>query len=521
MRIPTGMALLATLVLALSLLGPGPAPAQTALVDGVGSEPRTADPYFHAEEPTNALNWNLYDGLTRFDADYKLQPALAEKWEAVNDTTWLFRLAKGVKFHDGTPFTAEDVKFSIQRCGTWARSGYKDSVAQIERVEVVDPLTVKLITKGPFGILPAMMARVMIMSKAHVEKTGDDAQATKPVGTGAYKLKEWIRGDHLTLTANEDYFRGAPKLQQIIIRPLTNDATRTAALLSGEVHIINDVPVRDVARLKADVKLDIAIRDSVRAIFLQMDQSREKSPKVESPTGKNPFLDVRVRRAVYLAINEEAIVKHVMNGFATAAPQMYPSSIFGYDESIKRPAYDPEKAKALLKEAGYPNGFAVTLDAPNDRYVNDDQIAQAVAADLARVGIKVKVNAIPKNTFFPLLDRFDSSFSLIGWGNNPPDAIRFLDTNTHTIDKTKGLGRYNYGMYSNPKVDKLIQDSSRTLKQEERAKLMKEAQRIALVEDQAYIPLHFQVNIHAKTKKLKWVPRADNYHIYHDMELGQ
>jgi len=520
MKRTTLLFLLVPVLLALAVCTPDRAAAQS-LVDGVGSEPRTADPYFHAEEPTNALNWNLYDGLTRFDDDYKLQPALAQKWEAVNDTTWVFHLAKGVKFHDGTPFTAEDVKFSIQRCGTWARSGYKDSVAQIERVEVVDPLTVKLITKGPFGILPAMMARVMIMSKAYVEKTGDDAQAAKPIGTGAYKLKEWIRGDHLTLVANEDYFRGAPKVKQVVIRPLTNDATRTAAMLSGEVHIINDVPVRDVARLKADAKVDVAIRDSVRAIFLQMDQSREKSPKVESPTGKNPFLDVRVRKAFYLAVNEEAIVKHVMNGFATVAPQMYPSSIFGYDESIKRPAYDPEKAKALLREAGYPNGFTVTLDAPNDRYVNDEQIAQAVAADLARVGIKVKVNAIPKNTFFPMLDRFDSSFSLIGWGNNPPDAIRFLDTNTHTIDKAKGMGRYNYGMYSNPKVDKLIQDSSRTLKQEERARLMKEAQRIAVVDDQAYIPLHFQVNIHAATKKLKWTPRADNYHIYHEMELGQ
>jgi peptide/nickel transport system substrate-binding protein len=255
-----------------------PKAAAQSLVDGVGSEPRTADPYFHAEEPTNALNWNLYDGLTRFDADYTLQPALAEKWEPVSDSAWLFHLAKGVKFHDGTPFTAEDVKFSVQRCGTWARSGYKDSVAQIERVEVVDPHTVRIVTKGPFGILPAMMARVMIMSKAYAEKVGDDAHATKPIGTGAYKLKEWIRGDHLTLVANEGYFRGAPKVKQVTIRPLTNDATRTAALLSGEVHIINDVPVRDVARLKADAKVDVSIRDSVRAIFLQFDQSREKSP---------------------------------------------------------------------------------------------------------------------------------------------------------------------------------------------------------------------------------------------------
>jgi peptide/nickel transport system substrate-binding protein len=237
--------------LVLSLLSSGRALAQSALVDGVASEPRSADPYFHAEEPTNNLNWNIYDGLTRFDVDYKLQPALAEKWEAVDDRTWVFHLRKGVKFHDGTPFTAEDAKFSIHRCGTWAKSGYKDSVSQIERVDAVDPHTVKIVTKGPFGILPAMMGRVMMMSKAYVEKTGDDAQATKPIGTGAYELKEWVRGDHLTLVANEGYFRGAPKIKQVVIRPLTNDATRTAALLSGEVQLIIDVPVRDVARIKA------------------------------------------------------------------------------------------------------------------------------------------------------------------------------------------------------------------------------------------------------------------------------
>lgn len=508
-------------ILALSLLSPGRALAQPALVDGVASEPRSADPYFHAEEPTNNLNWNLYDGLTRFDVDYHLQPALAEKWEAVDDRTWVFHLRKGVKFHDGTPFTAEDVEFSIHRCGTWAKSGYKDSVSQVERVDVVDPHTVKIITKGPFGILPAMMGRVMMMSKAYVEKTGDDAQATKPIGTGAYKLKEWVRGDHLTLVANDDYFRGVPKIKQVVIRPLTNDATRTAALLSGEVQLIIDVPVRDVARIKADPKVDVASRDSSRVIFLQMDQNREMSPKLESPTGKNPFMDVRVRRAFYLGINEEAIAKHVMNDFALPIGQMYPASIFGYDKDLKRPAFDPQKAKALLKEAGYPDGFSVTLDSPNDRYVNDEQSAQAIAADLSRIGIKVKVNAIPKNTYFPMMDRFESSFSLIGWACNPPDAIRFLDTTAHTVDDAKGRGRYNYGHYSDKKVDELIEAASRSVKQEERLKLMTEAQRIAVAEDVAFIPLHAQVNLHAKTKKLIWQPRADNYHIYFEMDLAK
>jgi peptide/nickel transport system substrate-binding protein len=491
--------LLWMLGLALCLgLGPAavPAAAQSTLIDAMASEPRSADPYFYAETPTNQLTFNVYDGLTRFDEDYKLQPALAEKWEPVNDITWIFHLRKNLKFHDGTPLTAEDVKFSVHRCGTWARSGFKDSVANIERVEVVDPHTVKIITKGPFGILPQMMGRVMIMSKAYVEKTGDDAQATKPIGTGPYMLKEWVRGDRLVLVANDSYFRGAPRLKQVIIRPMSNDATRVAALLSGEVMMVNDVPVRDVARVKGNPNLDVMVRESNRVIFLHMDQKREKSPKVDSPTGKNPFLDVRVRRAVYLGINEDAIVKHVMNGFAVPMGQMYPRTTLGYDESIVRPPYDPEKAKALLKEAGYPNGFGVTLDTPNDRYINDEQIA------------------------FPMTDKRETSFSLIGWANNPPDAIRFFGPIAHTEDKEKGLGRYNTGMYSNPKMDALTQKLGNTVKHEERLKIMFETQRL-IMEDQAFIPLHAQVNIHAKSKKVLWKQRADEYHIYYDIDLAK
>ncbi|HYL81843.1 MAG TPA: ABC transporter substrate-binding protein [Candidatus Acidoferrum sp.] len=520
MRIATGVSMLGVTFLTLAFLAPNPVLAQTALVDGFASEPRSADPFFYAEAPTNALNRNLYDGLTRFDADYKLQPALAEKWEAVDDQTWIFHLVKGVKFHDGTPLTAEDVKFSVTRCATWAKSNFKDSVAQIDRVEVVDPYTVKIVTKGPFGILPSMMSRVMIMSKAYVEKTGDDAQATKPNGTGAYKLTEWVRGDHLTLVANEGYFLGAPKIKQVIIRPLTNAATRTAALLSGEVHVMDDVSVRDVDRVKANPKLDLLIRESDRVIYLEMDQVREKSPRLESPTGKNPFLDVRVRRAFLLGINEEAIVKHVMNGFAAIAGQMVPPMVYGFDESIKRPAYDPEKAKALLKEAGYANGFTVTLDAPNDRYVNDAQIAQAVAADLARIGVRVTVNAIPKNTFFPMTDRRETSFDLMGWACNPPDAIRFMTANAHSDDPKLKLGAANAGNYTNPKVDKLIETVSRTVKADERLRLLRDTQRL-LMEDVAFIPLHTQVNIHAKVKRLQMKLRADAYHIYHEMDLSQ
>ena len=519
MRIKIGMCGLLS-VLALVLFGFSQVGAQT-MVHGAASETRSLDPYFHSETPTNSMNKNIFDCLVDFDSELVVQPALAEKWENPDNLTWVFHLRKDVKFHDGTPFTAADVKFSLERCKNWAKSGFKATAGQIDTVEVVDDYTVSIKTKKPFGILPRKLAQIMILSKKFVEEHGDEYISDKSNGTGPYKVKEWIKGDHLTLEANEDYFRGAPVIKTVVVRPLTNDATRTAALLSGEVHLADDVPVRDVDRIKGNEKVQLVSRPSLRLIYLQMDHDREKSPKVDSPTGKNPLMDVRVRKALYLGIDEEAIVKYVMNGFAEPAGQFYPSAVFGYDDSIERPAYDPEKAKALLKEAGYPDGFGITFDSPNDRYVNDEKIAQAVASSLAKIGIKVKVNAIPKKTFFPMTDRRETSFFLIGWSCADGDASAYLDGIAHTYDTDKGYGRYNRGRYSNAKVDALIEAASATVDQEERLKNMKAAQKLALLEDQSVIPLHYQVDLYAKSKSLNWKPRADHYFWYADMSWNQ
>ena len=462
--------IISVMALGFGLLPPGLVSAEEALIHGAASEPRSLDPYFHSETPTNSMNKNIYDCLVDFDSELKVRPSLALKWENPDNLTWIFYLRKDVKFHDGTPFTAEDVKFSIERCKNWEKSGFKATVGQIKEVEVLADDQVKITTKKPFGILHRKLAQIMIMCKKYVEAHDDTFLSDHANGSGPYKVKEWIKGDHLTLEANAGYFRGAPVIKTVILRPLTNDATRTAALLSGDIHLMDDVPVRDVARIKADEKAETISRPSLRLIYLQMDQDREKSPKVESPTGKNPLMDVRVRKAIYLGIDEEAIVKYVMNDFALPAGQFYPKVVFGYDESITRPAYNPEKAKELLKEAGYPDGFGITLDSPNDRYVNDEKIAQAVAASLTKIGIKVKVNAIPKKTFFPMTDRRETSFFLIGWACADGDASAYLDGIAHTYDKAKGYGRYNRGRYSNPKADALIEAASATVNSEERLK---------------------------------------------------
>lgn len=495
--------------------------AEEGLIVGRSSEPRSLDPYYHNETPTNSLNRNVHDGLVAFDSELNVVPALAGKWENPDNLTWIFHLRKGVNFHNGDPFTAEDVRFSIERCKTWEKSGFKATVSQVENVEVIDPYTVKITTKKPFGILPRKLAQVMILSKKFVKSQGDDYLTTHENGTGPYAVKEWIKGDHLTLVANEKYWKGAPEIKKVIVRPLTNDPTRTAAILSGEVHIIDDLAVRDVARIKASQKVSLVSRPGLRLIYLQMDQDREHSPKIVSPTGKNPLMDASVRKAIYLGIDEEAIVKYIMNGFAFAASQFYPNAVFGYDKTIKRPGYNPEKAKKLLTEAGYPDGFTITLDSPNDRYVNDEKIAQAVAASLSKIGIKVKVNAIPKATFFPMSDRRETSFFLIGWACGDGDASAFLDGIAHTHDKAKGYGRYNRGRYSNSKVDRLIEAASATVNPNERLKNMIEAQRIALLEDQAFIPLHFQVDLYAKSNKINWKPRANHYFYYYDFSFNK
>jgi peptide/nickel transport system substrate-binding protein len=241
-----------------------------------------------------------------------------------------------------------------------------------------------------------------------------------------------------------------------------------------------------------------------------MDQDRDKSPHVKTHDGKNPLKDIRVRKALYYGINEDAIVKYIMKGFAKAAGQLSPSVVFGNDPSIKRVSYDPEKAKALLAEAGYPNGFEIQLDSPNNRYINDAQIAQAVASSLAKIGIKVKVNATPKSTFFKETGKLNTSFFLIGWASSDGDASSILDGVVHSFDKDKGYGRYNRGRFLNAEVDALIEESASIMNPVKRLKVLQEAQKIALVDNQCFIPLHYQVDIYASSKKVHFEPRTDS-----------
>ncbi len=505
--------------LTLTLAGPSWAAEEKVLTVGLSTEPVSLDPHAIATASVISMCANIFDSLVFVDEDLKTWPGLAQKWENTDPLTWVFHLRQNVKFHDGSPFTAEDVKFSIERAKNWEKSGIKSRVRFITKVEVVDPQTVKLITDKPFAPLTRFLYWVPIMSKAYVEAKGQDHQATNPMGTGSYRLKEWIKGDHFTLIANREHFAGPASIQTVKVRPLNNNATRTAALLSGEVQLIDFVPVRDTKRIEADKKLKIMTKPSTRCIYIYMDQDRVKSPKIKGD--KNPFMDLKVRKAVALAVNKEALVKHVMNGFAVPAEQMYPQTVTGSDPALKGPGHNLEEAKRLLKEAGYPDGFEVTFDTTNDDFANDDEIAQAVASQLAKIGIKVKINAAPKKIIYALQGSRDTSFGTSYWTSSMGDAIRFLDNCAHANSKDKGLGRWNIGGYGDKESDALIEQSGKSVDQKLREQAMQKAQQIFLARDQAFVPLYFPVNIYGVSAGLSFTPSATAHLVYGRMSWAK
>lgn len=477
-----------------------------------GSEARSMDPYFALESATFSVLSNIFESLSDISDEMTIVPLLAESWSNVDPTTWEFHLRKGVTFHGGQPFDAEDVRYSIERALNWKPSRLRSEIPTVSRVEVVDPHTVRIVTSVPDAILPTRLASLFILdresSEAGVASGGDDWLATHANGTGPYRLESWVKDSECVLDAFEGYWGGAPGIRRISFLATSNDATRLASFLNGDIDILVNVPVGDVDRVAATPGFGVVSRPSLRLIYLGLDCGRDQSPGLPN-SPPNPLKDVRVRQAIYAAINEELIVEKVMNGHAAAASQLFPEGVLGYDPAIQRPAYDPDRARALLAEAGYPNGFSVRLDAPNDRYVNDEAIASAVAAQLARVGITVDVQAVPKARFFPIEQAGETSFFLLGWANTNGDGTGTFDHLLHTADPARNLGGSNTStFYSNSELDRLSEAAAGEFDAARRADLLQQANRIAMV-DLPHIPLHFQMDIYAVSDRVQWQPRRD------------
>jgi peptide/nickel transport system substrate-binding protein len=499
-----------TIALAVTLFGwGGQAMAQESIVVAIDVPPAMMNPHGDDSDANLQYMANFFDGLLqRKGPQGTLVPALAERWEHPDLLTWKFYLRKGITFHNGNSFTAADVKFSFERLSNPEVSEFINTGKSIDAIEVIDDYTVVIKTKEPIPWFANNMHQVFIMDKESTEARDPGDVMVKPIGTGAYKLEEWVKGSYVHLVANENYWEGAPPIKKVDVRPITESSTRFAALVSGQAELMSGVPVELYEKIVKNPKLEVVNRPARRSIFLALGN------KVTSP-----MADVRVRKAMYMAINENEIIEKVMRGHAAPAAQIPDPPTIGYNAELKRLPYDLAMAKKLLKDAGYPKGFEVTLTGPNDRYVQDEQICEAVAKYLAKVGIKVKLDVKPKSIFFPEVARGELDFYLIGWFDGTFDMGRTYFKLAHSRDEKRGLGELNGTAYSDPEIDKLLESTASMVSPEERKRSLQRLNKMAMVDKILWIPLHYQEDLYAimKGRGIKFSPRPDRWLVYKEI----
>ena len=517
MRIRLSLFALAAISFATSMITA--ASAQTLRYANQG-DLKSLDPYTLRETTTIAHHGHVYEGLTARDKDLKIIPGLAESWETPEPTRWRFHLRKNVKFQNGDPFTADDVVFSADRVRAKG-SDFQALVPADAKVVKIDDYTVDFILKEPNPILNSQWDTWYIMDKKwcteHDAVEPTPAAATTPSyaslhanGTGPFSIESHQPGVKTVFKANPNWWRKPEhNLKEIIFTPIHSDATRVAALLSGEVDIIEPVPIQDLARVNASSNAKALTGPELRTIFLGMDQTRDEL-LYSNVKGKNPFKDVRVREAFYKAIDINLIKTRVMRGLSTPSALMIAPQLFKLSNEFTRPPFDPDGAKKLLTEAGYPNGFEVGMDCPNDRYVNDAAICQAVVGMLARVGVKVDLLAQPKAQYFAKVLKaggFKTSFYLLGWTPGTLDSHNVMFDIMGCRDN--GRGNSNLGGYCNKDFDALTDKVLQETDPAKRDQLIKTAFEIAN-KDWGYIPLHQQALAWGVSNKVKLTQRADN-----------
>lgn len=495
------------------------------LVIALRSEPTSMDPQFHSLTPNTQLSETLFDPLVRTDAVAKPVPSLAESW-TVDGDTWIFRLRKGVKFSDGTPLTAQDVIFTYDRVPKVPNSpsSYALYLSSIQSVEAVDEHTVKIVTKGPSPVLLPNLSLVPIMSAKAASGPAPEGKTTVElnrgdglVGTGPYRFVSWKRGAEIVFERNEHYWGEKPVWDRVIYRPITNPAARVAALLAGDVDLIEDPPTDDLPKLKQNPALHVQETPSVRVIYVALMQGDEVPAGVTGTDGKNPFADRRVREALSLAIDRQSIVDRVMGGSAMAAANLLAYPAFGTSEKLsKAPAPDVDRARKLLAEAGYPNGFTMTLGSPAGRYTNDQRIAQVLASMWARIGIKTNVETMAPAVFFKQRNAYAFSAYLAGWAASSGEMLNPLNSLVVTKQPELGLGTTNWSRYSNPEVDKIVLEASSTLDDEKRASLLQKAGEMVM-EDYGILPLQFEMSVWAMKKDIRYDGRADQMTLAQDI----
>jgi peptide/nickel transport system substrate-binding protein len=473
--------------------------AQTLTI-GVRGGPDSIDPHFTATGTHAEALKHLYDTLTWSGDGLEIEPRLATSWKAVDPTTWEFKLRSGVKFHDGSDFTSEDVKFSIARMQTpMGPNPTTIYVRRVKEVQTPDPLTVRVITDGPAPNLPNDFIRLFVVShKAAAGVTKENANEVfnsgkAAVGTGPYKFVSWTPKGDFVADRFDGYWGGKEPWARIVRKEIPNDSARVAQLKAGQLDLITRVPASDVATLERDPKISVAKIDTVYVFNLEMDV-RDKPPTTQvsakdgSALPKNPYQDVRVREAIDMAIDRKALAEIAMEGLGKPVNQMVTPSIFGFNKALPERKYDVAAAKKLMADAGYPNGFKISFAFTQDRLPGDRQVGTTIAQMLAAIGIEVQANAQPAAVFFPARTRGELSMSMSGWGTLTGEAHYTLSSLAHSNDKEKRFGAFNVLGYNNPEMDKLIQDAAIEMDEGKRRGLLEKANELVL-KDRQRLPI--------------------------------
>jgi len=489
--------------------------AQTLTV-GMKGEPMSLDPGFRAITIDMEVSQHIFEPLVTSGPDMKLAPALATEWKLVEPTVWEFKLRSGVKFSDGTPFTADDVVFSLDRLLKVPNSPSPMAVFArgIKQAKAVDPLVVRIETETPSPSLPRSLERLMIMSKKRASGPAPEGKTTAQlnagdglIGTGPFVFASWNRGAEIVLERNPQYWGPPPAWQKVVLRFITNPAARLSALLSGGVDIIEDPAPDDLPRLMKDVQLKVSSVPTTRLIYIGLDGA---APDFQG-LAANPLKDVRVRRALSMAIDRKVLGERIMDDVGLPTAGVIAPMMEGGTPEAKLPPADLAGAKKLLQEAGYPNGFTMTLGAPNGRYINDSKVAQAVASMWGRAGVKVSLDTPATAIFFKNLVAYDYPSHIAGWGDTvSTDRMRALFA---ARGDKPGDGATNYERYNNAEVTAMINRAASTLDEKERIALVRKIEKTAVEDDVAVIPLHFEKTAMAMRKDLDYTTRADQIYM--------
>jgi peptide/nickel transport system substrate-binding protein len=508
------------LVLAAGIGISGAAANAQELTVGVRGGPESMDPHFSALGPQADAVKHIFDPLVWTGDDLQLEPGLATSWEAVDDDTWEFKLREGVKFHDGSDFTAEDVKFSIERIpqvtGPTTTEIY---VRRVADVEIVDDHTLRIHTDGPAATLPYDFVRLFIVSAdaakdySTAETSAEGFNSGKAtIGTGPFKFVSWEPKGDLVLERFDDYWRGPAPWQKVTRKELSDDSSRLAALKAGDIDVMNYVSSADYLALESDPNIETFIGDSVYVMNLQLDQ-RESTPMVRAKGGgaldENPLREPAVREALDLAIDRDTMVEIVLEGLGRPANQLMPEGFFGWSDQVPDPVYDPERATQLLAEAGYPDGFEMDLYCTNDRLPGDGAICEALGQMFSQIGISTNVNAISKSVYFPAQARKEYSVFMNGWGTLTGEASYTLGSMAHSPDEEVKMGAFNRIEYHNEEVDRLLEQGAREIDADKRRALFEEAME-KIMADRAYISIVVLQTVWAGNKdKVVVTPRSD------------